>query len=297
MPHLTDLKESAYRAHLGTSFSPEKRAESTIAQFESQLSADLASVPSHYRDKYIQKYRQHLSSWLSSKSRCISSMITGPARFPIDRAKKFNRWEENKYNDFQAWRERMLKAFERSTRKAAVAEAGGELAIQVKKLADLKKAQELYKSINAIIRKKTPFEGKSQMLRELGLQLETIDQVLKPDSMGYLGIPPYKLQNNLANIKRVEQRVKELEQKEQLKAQQEEKGAPAEVVINGVKVVTNFEIDRLQLFFDGKPADHIRQELKSSGFHWSPFYGCWQRKHTGNAIYSAKNILAKVCVS
>lgn len=41
--------------------------------------------------------------------------------------------------------------------------------------------------------------------------------ILKPDSMGCIGIPDYSLRNNLANIKRIRRRIAELEAKERVR--------------------------------------------------------------------------------
>mgnify|MGYP000567974511 CR=1 FL=1 len=45
--------------------------------------------------------------------------------------------------------------------------------------------------------------------------------------------------------------------------------------------------NRLQLFFEEKPSEEQRRELKSNGFKWAPSQGAWQRQLTKNAIYAA----------
>jgi hypothetical protein len=47
---------------------------------------------------------------------------------------------------------------------------------------------------------------------------------------------------------------------------------------------------RLQLIFDGKPSDEVREVLKKNGFKWSPKNGAWQRQLTDNAICSLKRV-------
>ena len=64
-----------------------------------------------------------------------------------------------------------------------------------------------------------------------------------------------------------------------------------EETINGVRMVRNFQADRLQLFFDGKPAAEMIAKLKRAAFRWSPSQGCWQRQLTGNAISATHYIL------
>ena len=64
-----------------------------------------------------------------------------------------------------------------------------------------------------------------------------------------------------------------------------------ETEINGVRFVKNYESDRLQLYFDGKPSTEMICKLKANAFRWSPSNGCWQRQLTGNAICAAERLL------
>jgi hypothetical protein len=49
-------------------------------------------------------------------------------------------------------------------------------------------------------------------------------------------------------------------------------------------------MNRLQLFFDERPNDKQREQLKANGFKWAPTQEAWQRQLTDNAIYSAGRI-------
>jgi len=60
---------------------------------------------------------------------------------------------------------------------------------------------------------------------------------------------------------------------------------------NGIRIVSNVEGNRLQIFFPDKPEEKVRQELKRSGFHWSPQEGAWQRFLSSQAEYYAKKIV------
>ena len=46
-------------------------------------------------------------------------------------------------------------------------------------------------------------------------------------------------------------------------------------------------LNRLQVFFDGKPDEAARDELKANGFRWAPSVGAWQRQLNKNAYYAA----------
>jgi hypothetical protein len=66
------------------------------------------------------------------------------------------------------------------------------------------------------------------------------------------------------------------------------------VTINGetAKIIRNKEEMRLQLVFDGKPAEKTREILKSNGFRWAPSQTAWQRLLNDNAEYALKRIAA-----
>jgi sugar-specific transcriptional regulator TrmB len=54
--------------------------------------------------------------------------------------------------------------------------------------------------------------------------------------------------------------------------------------INGGKVVANQHENCLQVFFDSKPNDDTRGELKSNGFSWSQNAKAWYRELNNDAI-------------
>ena len=79
----------------------------------------------------------------------------------------------------------------------------------------------------------------------------------------------FSLTNNNANIRRVKAQLE--------KAKEMKNSDPKEYFLNDdVKVVENYPENRLQVFFNGKPDEETRKELKSHGFRWSPSNGCWQ---------------------
>lgn len=150
------------------------------------------------------------------------------------------------------------------------------------KLEKLKNCQELMKAANKIIRSKKTDEEKIQEMIKIGLSEEAAASAMKPDFCGRVGFPSYMLSNNNANIKRVEARIKELEKRANEETTEEE--------INGIKIVDNVEDNRLQVFFEGIPAAEIRQKLKSNGFRWSRYNGCWQSYRNERAKRIAREV-------
>lgn len=110
--------EQARRAHYGTSFTPEKRADQECAWYDETVARLIAAGKESAVEKYTALWLKHMAA----KARCLSSMITGPARFPVARNEKHNRWERSAgdaVDDFlkkvfapppvprQLWRDRM----------------------------------------------------------------------------------------------------------------------------------------------------------------------------------------------
>jgi hypothetical protein len=191
---LSKYSDLAYRAYYNTSFSPEKRRDQIIKEHSAELDSDLLKIKEEAdKERYKQGYEKYFSAWLGAKSRCISSMITGPANFPVRRAEKANDMEAKRSVEFSEWRERALKAIAKKERIA-----------------------------------NEPLKESKQSEKE---------------------------------------------------------------TINGVELVKNFDADRMQIFFNGKPSIEVIQKLKKNAWRWSPFNKCWQRKLTNNAISDAKYIL------
>lgn len=112
-------------------------------------------------------------------------------------------------------------------------------------------------------------------------------KMLETDFCGRLGFPSYALQNNSANIRRMEQRITLL----QSQARQASEDPTTKSYPGLCNVVENPAENRLQIVFDGKPAEDVRKELKSLGFRWAPSQGAWQRQLNNGARFAAERFL------
>lgn len=156
-----------------------------------------------------------------------------------------------------------------------------------KKLAGMERCQELMKSVNKIIKNKklSEIQKIEMIVRDELLSEANAIKVLQPDYCGRVGFASYSLTNNNANMSTVKKRIEKLEAME--------RRGNKEYEINGVKIVENADENRIQMFYDGKPSDEIRTQLKRNGFRWSPYNTCWQSFYSAHAIYQA-NIIAKL---
>ena len=280
---LENFRQKAIQAHNWTSHVPEKRGETMVNEYSAQLAEDLQELKAKDIDSetllsYEQRYKVLFSAWLNAKSNCISSMITGPARFPTQKAEKANRSEQKHYDIFQQWREKAKKAIVRKAQPEKT--YNSEIERYKAELEGMKRNHELMKIGNNAIRKanKDKVDITAYLIETFGIKPHMIDWTMK---FGF------GLQNNNANIKRVEQRIKELEAKEQSRQDEPEK----EFLFNGGKVVMNYEADRIQIKHDVKPTQEVITLMKKNGFKWSQFNKAWQRQITANAIYTTKHLI------
>lgn len=280
---LTSYAQKAQDAHRWTSFSPEKRGEQLIKDYNQQLSEDITElqkegISEEVINHYIERYKSLFSKWLNAKSGCASTMITGGSNFPVERQRKAHRSEENHYSLWQEWRIRAKKAIVRKPKpeKTFVSEIDRYKA----ELASCQKNHELMKEGNKRI-KAAKKDGKD-ISGEL-MELLNINQFNAEWAMKF----GFGLQNNNANIKRLEERIKTLEAKET----RSNLIGTNETDFEGGVVTYNHEADRIQIKHNEKPASDVIWNLKRNGFKWSPSFGAWQRNLNSNGIWAAERLL------
>lgn len=291
--------ELAARSHMGTSWDPEKRAQQEIAGFAGYVQEVYDNLKPYakteaqraFLDTEIKRFQdgfaKHYNALLARKGQTMSTFITGGSGFNVRRAEKANAAESSKYTEMIEFRDRAKAAILRELKKMAVEEAGGELEVLKKKVADATRNHEFMVKTNAIVRKKIPDDQKIKEIQALApISETTVRKILTPDYMGRIGFPAYALSNDTANIHRMEERVKELEKKEITPT--------GEIPFTGGYIIDNREADRVQIIFDQRPSQAVIDKLKSEGWRWSPANVAWQRKRTDAAMYSAKRITGAV---
>ena len=98
--------------------------------------------------------------------------------------------------------------------------------------------------------------------------------------------PAYELSSIRGKIERTEQRLAELDRREQQTAEPQTGTA-----FDGGQIVRNIDLNRLQILFDAIPDADTRAALKQNGFRWSPKNQAWQRQLTDNAERAARQVL------
>lgn len=219
------------------------------------------------------RYSKRMAEYMNRESnigcRCPSVMISGAGNFPVKKKEKqVQVWEKN--HQFYAETQKIPDKIKGILRGKDIIKSSDEDAIErlEEKLDALKENQERMRAVNKAIRLKDTKKGDEE-LKILGYSDEQIQELRTPDFMGRVGFPAYALQNNNANIHRVEERLKSLKAVK-------EKGTK-ETEFELFKVVENVEAMRLQIIFDEKPEADVRAVLKKNGFKWAPSQGAWQR--------------------
>ena len=305
---LADIPMSAaLAAHSGTSFVPERRAESERQGYADTLAADYETLRQHAEKggtldlldaefaRYREGCRRRTCSYLHSRHGLVSWMIAGPSNFPARRMNKRADIVGRRLNELVEGREHALRAAIRNLRPdlrpimAGDADAVERLHAELGKL---ERYQAQVKAANAIIRREhRAGDGPSStwqdrcalILQAEGFTYGRAHNALEPDYAGRYGLPGYILTNNGANIRRIKARIAQIEtaQAQPVETRETE---------SGITLEDDPPANRVRLFFPGKPAEDTRTRLKKAGFRWTPSVGCWQAYRNTWSMQTANQI-------
>ena len=235
-----------------------------VAAAADKIKPQLTAEDSTKLDRLVNRYAAKLADWTNRKNRCDASypswMISGPANYNMRKhEKQMSRLDKlfAEYAEIEQLENKILNF-------AAVDHpimSGDENALDKlrEKVAELTACREKMKQENAAARK----QGKN------------------------LPHPSWELSNSLQNLNRYKERLAALE-----KAKASE--TSEQITADGVKIVRNTDLMRLQLIFDGKPSDEVRAVLKKNAFKWSTKNSAWQRQLTPNAERSLETVLKAI---
>lgn len=278
---------TAIAAHNGTSWTPEKRGESTRNEYASTLAADymafaavvaqkpeLANLFLEEFERYRDGFRKRYLAMLHSRSRCLSSAITGPSNFPVRRNEKRNDIAHKRLTEMLDFRTEARKAIMRKLHpELRPIMAGDEDACEALK-AKIEAAEARHAQMKAINVAHKRFLKDPDTLDTCGLSDELKDQIRRyvpRYSWEPHPIAPFEFQNHGANIRRLKERLEQITQA---------KATPTTVTEGpndcGIRIEDCPAENRVRLFFPGKPDADVRTRLKSGGFRWAPTLGCWQ---------------------
>lgn len=257
-----------------------------LADKVAEVRPDEANRAYTLAERYARKLAENMNKESNIGCMCPSVLISGAGNFPVKKKEKQNAaWERNaqEFKEIQS----ILDKIENILYAREIIKSGDENALEKleEKLEGLKEQQEAMKAVNKAIRMNDTAKGDEE-LRNMGYSDEQIKEFRTPDFCGRIGYPQYALQNNNANIHRVEGRIKQLKAAKEKGTQESEN--------QFFRVVENTELMRLQLFFDGKPEADVREVLKSNGFKWAPSQNAWQRQLNNNGRYALKKVIEQL---
>lgn len=278
--NINEKKESIVktRAFYNTSFDPEKRIKHFADDFEKKENQiiELCTQYGVDAEKFLDKHFRLAMDYLHAESRCASAAVVGFSKFPVERMEKRINSAWNKLSRLYYFMNNIEKTLIKITRPKETQD--DKKSKWLSQIAELKALQETMKKANALLRKKD-IDGLIALVGEekaIGLQI--------PDWAGRLGFVDFELRNNLANIKRLESQVAQIDRLREKEI--------ADFDFDGGKVKYDPEEIRFNIFFDDKPSEEIRTKLKSRGFKWSPRRGAWTRGAKTISLKTIKELLA-----
>jgi len=236
---------------------------------------------SSYLDLYARKLADNMNHGFAIDTRVASVLIAGPSNFPIRKKEKQNAARDSNMREWQEI-DGLLDKIKGIGTGGISADDPNAVEKLKKKLARMEEEQMFMKNVNAYYRKHKTLDG-CELFKDRDAAFAAIvagmSRSWRADPMPFEG---WVLSNNNANIRRVRERINDLENRD-AKGYQGWK-------FDGGEVVINMAENRLQVMFDSKPEESIRGELKGGGFKWAPSQGAWQRQLTDNAIHAAKRM-------
>lgn len=284
--------EVAYRAHTGTSFSPEKRAKSEQENYfnslqevynENVVRAKKLNLENELDARFLkfkEKYLKLSLEYLQSRSGIYSTMISGASNFPVARMQKKNAVVDKKSKAVLDYFNNYQNLFYNEMKPVVIKTGSSEALIQLQeKLRKEEEAHQLTLVFNKIMRKKISNDEKEKELLKAGFSQKIIDSAKKE---GFYELGSYVSSNRSARMRELKRRIKVEENIKQKSATI----GNLEFPFKGGTVVKNLEINRLQILFDSIPDATLRSALKRGGlaFKWSPSNKAWQRQL--NTFYS-----------
>jgi hypothetical protein len=286
---------SARYAKMQNSFSDYKEGEATseykyycdkiyaIVEKIEVAKPDLLEKAQSMADRYCKKLAEYYNDYYRNEASCPSVMICGPANFPTRKKERQNSRRETLHSTWE-YLQGCVRKIENILTCEQPIKSGDVNAIEQleEKITKLEQEHKNKMYWNNYYKKNGTLKGCEGLTDE---QINKIESFVQRNPF----FPPFIVCNDTANIRRYKQRLSHLESLKKT-------GITEAIVDNSLpfKVIENTDLMRLQLLFDGKPSEEIRNVLKKNGFKWSPSNEAWQRQFTENAKYSLKIIIKEL---
>lgn len=237
-------------------------------------------------DNLVGRFTKQYADWINKYNKincyCPSILITGGSNFSTKKKERQNAmWGEHfkRYDELMTIKDKIHSIVVGSY----IIKSSDQNAIEEleKKIAKREELQKEMKEQNAYFRKYKTMKGYKNLSDS---EASSIDEEIKSNSL-YCNAPnpSYSLSNNNQEIRRLKNRLEGLRKIKAMPSREQEN--------KYFKIIENTELMRLQLLFEYKPKESIREILKNNGFKWSPKNGCWQRQLNNNSKFALKRVL------
>ena len=295
-------EETARNAHYCVHMSDYKPGSATASYRNSVNSAakmveqQKARVSAFYHDKLdalLNSYARRLAQWTNDYNRNQASypsqFIAGAGNFNMRKHNRQMSREDSLWEEYQQIEAILDKIRSVGTGPVDLADPHAREML-TERLNSQRQMLEDAKTANAYYRKHKTLEG-CPGLSEKNRAWLTRPGVFasgdgSPISLYGSPFPAYELSSIRGKIERTEQRLAELDRREQQAAESQTGTA-----FDGGQIVRNIDLNRLQILFDAIPDADTRAALKQNGFRWSPKNQAWQRQLTDNAERAARQVL------
>ncbi|WJI48224.1 hypothetical protein NL532_23975 [Mesorhizobium sp. C120A] len=296
------VRQNGINAYRNMSMTPERRADQDIRAFEehmAELRKELsarAETPeqraildddlARYREGYVT--RQNMV-W-SAKSRTASPMVTGPARFPVDRNRKAMDAEARRVTEFLDWQAKAQASIRKKLAHARTEEQSqSDEWVSLKRDLDfnIRVIGEVDSGKNKSADRRTFTDG---IKRRIEVRADRGEVTLAKQALAYVRAEQEKFSKPIFSENNSVWQIAEREEKA---PEAKPTGIETVAEYQGATVVDNRDAERVQIIFDDRPSREIAEELKKSGWRWSPSSNAWQRQNTANARYSATSVLKR----
>lgn len=291
---LSHLAEKAKQAHYGTSFSPEKRGEQMISEYEAILAADLELIKEatiEAKELYKKRFIAHLSNYMNARGRIVSPMIAGPANFPVARMEKYRNWEQSAYDKFSQFREKALKGIQKQIERDKPQEQKQDetwarimarIMDSAQTIIDIDTGINTYSARPLIVQNLAGFiqriasNGQSAHLKKA---IELIREINASSKK-----PIITEKNSIFKL---------VEKSEAIAKTKEDTSRKESTIYDfeGGQVILNYAVNRLQIQHDAKPPAEVIANFKRNGFKWSLSNKAWQLFLHNQSIYKVNHLL------
>lgn len=287
--------EVAYRAHAGTSFDPDYRAEGEQRQYAEHLAAlweeiDEIAETDHQRAVAVEqftRYREGLRKrWLdmlAARSRIVSPMIAGPANFPVRQMEKHRRSLDNRLRELTDYAERIRAKVIEAVKDAAPADKKRRDEVEAYKRRIIQSAA----TVAAIDKGEERGYDRSLFVASVAGKIERLanrDLTAAQELLTWLRdeVQP-KMPKPLFTARHKVWAILDRMPPGPAKPSEDIEGKTATLTIN-------HERGGVELTFPSKPNEDVRSRLKAAGFRWSRRQGLWYARANERTLAVAREI-------